>query len=254
MGSLSAKIVRTLRRDGLLFTLYLVVINLWELIIGWLGKRTWEHPNEFEFDDAAFGTDTKGLFPMYDSDAPAETSVFSEVYHGTDPQVFDRVMRTLNIDFSTYTFVDIGSGKGRALLLASHYPFRQIIGVEFSRDLNDIASRNIELYKSAGRKCTDITALNIDAMDFVLPKGRVLLYLYNPFHSRLMERFVVHIEDMLSKGDHDVTVFYTNPVSIKCWKQSRFFAIEEYVRDSHAILHNVDPTSDSNPPRVGVST
>ena len=37
-------------------------------------------------------------------------------------------MASLEIDFSQFTFIDIGSGKGRALLLAAEYPFRRVVG------------------------------------------------------------------------------------------------------------------------------
>ena len=38
-----------------------------------------------------------------------------------------------------YTFLDIGSGKGRVLMLASDAPFRHIVGVELSPALTAIA-------------------------------------------------------------------------------------------------------------------
>jgi predicted RNA methylase len=42
------------------------------------------------------------------------------------------------------TFVDIGSGKGRALIIAAEYAFKRIIGVEYSPSLATICRRNLE--------------------------------------------------------------------------------------------------------------
>src|SRR5215469_11495850 len=42
-------------------------------------------------------------------------------------------------DFANYTFIDIGSGKGRMLFVAAEYPFEKVIGVEFAVDLHEIA-------------------------------------------------------------------------------------------------------------------
>jgi len=39
------------------------------------------------------------------------------------------------------TFVNRGSGKRRILLLASHFPFRRIVGVDFDPELRGVAQR-----------------------------------------------------------------------------------------------------------------
>ena len=44
------------------------------------------------------------------------------------------------------TFVDLGSGKGRTLLIASEY-FKRVKGIEFSEKLCEIAKRNIMIYR-----------------------------------------------------------------------------------------------------------
>ncbi len=45
------------------------------------------------------------------------------------------MMRSLPRDLADYTFVDIGAGKSRTLLLASRYSFAKIVGVEFAKEL-----------------------------------------------------------------------------------------------------------------------
>lgn len=45
-------------------------------------------------------------------------------YQPTDPALFHEMLDSLKIDFRDFTFIDIGSGKGRTLLMASDYPFR----------------------------------------------------------------------------------------------------------------------------------
>ena len=78
---------------------------------------------------------------------------FNSAYQPIEAEIFREMMNRLAIDFSRLTFIDIGSGKGRALLLASEYPFRRIIGIELLPDLNRIAQENIRAYSaSQGRE------------------------------------------------------------------------------------------------------
>ena len=56
------------------------------------------------------------------------------LYQPTEPAAFHEMMQTLrniaHLDFSEFVFLDLGSGKGRTLMMASDYPFQRIIGVE----------------------------------------------------------------------------------------------------------------------------
>ena len=62
--------------------------------------------------------------------------VFHSPYQPTDAALFQEMMASLPIDFSEFTFMDLGSGKGRTLLMASEYPFRRIVGVEILPELH----------------------------------------------------------------------------------------------------------------------
>src|SRR5215469_11602963 len=64
-------------------------------------------------------------------------------YQPIEPDIFHEMLSAVPADFRHYTFIDIGSGKGRALLLASESRFRRIIGIELLPELNRIAQANI---------------------------------------------------------------------------------------------------------------
>ena len=70
--------------------------------------------------------------------------VFHSAYQPTERELFHEMMDALaqetNLDFRAFTFIDLGSGKGRTLLMASDYPFRRIMGVELLPSLNEIAA------------------------------------------------------------------------------------------------------------------
>ncbi len=89
------------------------------------------------------------------------------MYSGTDPKSFKALFNNWQIPFADFTFVDLGSGKGRVLLMASEYSFKKIIGVEFSEELNQTAQKNIRSYRNPAQKCREIEAVCQDATLFV---------------------------------------------------------------------------------------
>jgi SAM-dependent methyltransferase len=80
-----------------------------------------------------------------------------------------------------FTFVDLGSGKGRALLMASDYPFRRILGIEFLAPLHHAAKKNIERYSSERQRCRQIESILADARDFAFPAVPLVVYMFNSF-------------------------------------------------------------------------
>ena len=96
--------------------------------------------------------------------------VFSErLYQPTVEEEFAAIMQHLaTVDFATYTFIDLGSGKGRALLLAAMYPFARIVGVEVQPELDAIARQNIERFDEPGQQCHKIESVCADAREYQL--------------------------------------------------------------------------------------
>src|SRR5262245_49817297 len=74
-------------------------------------------------------------------------------YRVTWGWLIEEAMAKLDIDPQRYSFIDYGSGKGKALLMASDYPFKTIIGLEYAKRLHDIAAENCRKYRSASQKC-----------------------------------------------------------------------------------------------------
>lgn len=77
-------------------------------------------------------------------------------YEATPIHFFHSLLTKLHLDYQGTVFVDFGSGKGRTLLLASHYPFQLIVGVDISPTLCEIANDNIKRYRVRQGKAPDI--------------------------------------------------------------------------------------------------
>jgi SAM-dependent methyltransferase len=134
--------------------------------------------------------------------------VFHSPYQPTDAALFREMMASLPVDFSQFTFVDLGSGKGRTLLMASEYPFRRIVGVEILPELDRAAQENIRAFKSPAQRCMRIESICSDARAFVLPEEPLVLYLFNP----LPEAALRQVLGTLERSPSALWIVYHNPL------------------------------------------
>jgi SAM-dependent methyltransferase len=122
------------------------------------------------------------------------------------------MLAALRTDFSGFTFIDLGSGKGRTLLMASEYSFARIVGVELLPELNRIAQENLRKYKSESQKCFCLESLCADARDFVFPAEPTVLYLFNPLPVTGLTEVIVNLDLSLETIPRKVLVLYHNPL------------------------------------------
>jgi len=114
----------------------------------------------------------------------------------------------LGLRYEDYTSLDLGSGKGRALLLASAFPFRKMIGVEYNQALHQVAEQNLLRYPLNVRRCRQIEAHWGDAAEFELPEGPLVLFLYNPFGAPVMERVIDNVTASFHRRPRRIIVIY----------------------------------------------
>ncbi|HEY8228218.1 MAG TPA: class I SAM-dependent methyltransferase [Pyrinomonadaceae bacterium] len=132
-------------------------------------------------------------------------------YHPAHPKFLFEVFTSLEIDYPFFTFIDLGSGKGRALLVASEFSFSEVLGVEFAAELHEIACRNIQCYQSKTQKCKNVRSLNLDAAEFEVPPTPLVLYLFNPFRPGVLIPVLQRLQRSLDSHPRDVTLIYAAP-------------------------------------------
>ena len=139
--------------------------------------------------DLKYGTDTGGYLSPDELHGGTASDAMNNGYSAVAPSVFREACRrwretlpSSSARVEAYTFVDVGAGKGRALLLAAELPFRKVIGVELNEDLARIAQRNITLWMNWSHAfAAKIRVLQQDALEFRWPRPPLLVYLNNPF-------------------------------------------------------------------------
>ena len=142
-------------------------------------------------------------------------------YQPTDPSIFREMMEHIAADLSGYTFIDLGSGKGRALLLAREYPFRRIVGLELLPELHEVAKQNVARLRVEEHGRFELRCG--DAREFEFPPGPLFLYLFDPFPAEILAEVLVKLEGSMARAPRPVMVAYQNPVSERVIAASRKF-------------------------------
>src|SRR3981189_2747605 len=111
-------------RHGVGGALSQIPVNASRALRAWSPKRRRARREELAFDrrhgiDTATPTAVAALGVAGDSAGPAGE------YKPSGIAFVRAALGRLDIAHAQYSFVDLGSGKGRALLLASHLPFRR---------------------------------------------------------------------------------------------------------------------------------
>jgi SAM-dependent methyltransferase len=151
--------------------------------------------------------------------------IFHSPYQPTEPVLFhemlDKMQRETGLEFENFTFFDLGSGKGRTLLMASDYPFRRIVGVELLPSLHEIAQENLRGYENESQRCFAIESVCADATAFPLSEEPLLIYLFNPFPEAGLRQLVAILERSVRKHPRPIYVLYHNPLLEHVLRESR---------------------------------
>ena len=138
-------------------------------------------------------------------------------YQPIPPEQFREMISALSThlatesNFGQFTFIDIGAGKGRALLLASEFGFRRIIGIELLPELVEVAHENVaELERRGVRSKIELNCG--DAIDFVFPAEACVVFLFNPLPESSFRTLLENLETSLREQPRPMYVVYANPV------------------------------------------
>jgi len=114
-------------------------------------------------------------------------------------------------DMSKYTFIDMGSGKGRMLFVAAEYPFQRVLGVEYATELHEQAKANIGKYRHKKQRCQNIASILANAAEFEFPPGNLVVYLFNPFGLQVMTKMLQNLGQAVRKEQGHIVVLLMYP-------------------------------------------
>ncbi|MES2569551.1 MAG: class I SAM-dependent methyltransferase [Verrucomicrobiota bacterium] len=141
---------------------------------------------------------------------PEIADVRCHYYAATDYETFHLAMQQVVVRAGEDVFVDFGSGKGRIVMLAAELPFRQVIGVEFSRQLHLAGLKNLAVAQPQLR-CADVQLLHADATQWKVPGDATVLFFFNPFDGEVLAKVCENIRRSIAESPRRVTLIYVRP-------------------------------------------
>ena len=116
-----------------------------------------------------------------------------------------RIVETLDIPPGTRA-LDLGSGKGGAVLTLSRLGYERVVGVEIASELVEIARTNA---RRARR--TNVEFIVSDATEFTAFDEFAHIYMYNPFPGSVMTEVVANLAASVERSPRILKIVYCNP-------------------------------------------
>lgn len=152
----------------------------------------------------------------------------ASIYQGCNYYMLEKGFNYLVSINENKEITDFGCGKGRALVVAAHYGFKNICGIDFAKSLCTLAERNIQeirhLYPS-----TKFQVICDDVINYEIGTDKNTFFFFNPFDEVIMLAVVKNILASLKKRPRKVYVMYANPVHKEIFL-SAGFAEEFYMQ------------------------
>jgi len=174
--------------------------------------------------DTKYGVSTGGEIAQTELDVKEKNWIHGSAYVPTSPVAFAKVLADLDLKVEDTTFMDLGSGKGRVLLMAASLPWKRIIGVEFSPSLADLSRDNIRKY-TGPKQCADLSVETADATKYPFPSGPLLVFMYHPFDETIMAAVAASLTRSLESTPRSIHVLYFKPVHREVWDQAPAFKL-----------------------------
>ena len=149
----------------------------------------------------------------------------ASIYQACNYFILEKGLNYLRSINENKNITDFGCGKGRALVVAAHYGFANITGIDFAKALCLSAEKNIQetqrLYSSA--KFNIICA---DVVNYEIEKEQTIFFFFNPFDEIIMLKVVKNILSSFKEKERKIYIMYANPVHKEIFLSAGFE--EEY--------------------------
>jgi predicted RNA methylase len=166
-------------------------------------------------------------------DSPNKT--VGNYYEGTNAYIFQKMISQVRLEPSRVTFVDFGSGKGKAMFMAAERGFRKVIGVEFSIELVETCRKNLEIFKAKSKSKTEFQILHMDASEYEIPPEANLLFFSNPFNEELTRKVIGNILKSYDQTPREVWVVHLHPQGNMAFVRHPRFEVQHEAPEGYVL-------------------
>lgn len=182
--------------------------------------------------DKKYGTDTSRFMPTNESGVSKSEMDNAALYWPVNSSNFSRMLKKLPTrDINGKEFVDLGCGKGRAILLATDFPFGLITGVEFSTELCALAKNNISLFRKKNLTTIPINIIHQNATAYFFDKNSCAIFMFDPFGPEVVASVIENLKRSLQENPRPLYVLYYLPTHGSLFEKAGFTIFSEQKRN-----------------------
>lgn len=178
--------------------------------------------------DWRYGTSTSEKVNWDQLGSTSQNLIHSRGYNATKARPLLALLKMLELP-SNGVFVDFGSGRGRALMIAALHGFRRIVGVEFSPALHESADRNIRIFLRATGLRAHIDLIQSDVTAYIIEADQNVFFMFNPFDAVVMTTVLSNIRASIARAPRRVWLIYCTPWQHEVVEGSRLFKSQSLV-------------------------
>jgi 16S rRNA G966 N2-methylase RsmD len=108
------------------------------------------------------------------------------------------------------TFVDLGSGKGKVLLIAGMRPYTRVVGVEIDSELSTVARRNIERFRHRQRAGV-VESVTASVVDWAVPDDTCIILMHNAFFGETFRNAMANVFASYDRNPREMHIVYMFP-------------------------------------------
>jgi len=172
--------------------------------------------------DLRYGTDTLRRVELDTLDFESEHKLDATWYQPTQARPLRHILRKLDLP-KDGAFVDFGSGKGRVLLIAAQFRFEKVVGVEFSRELCEVACDNVKVFAERTHITARIDVVESDAATYPIEEDHKVFFMNNPFDEVIMNDVLANLRISVTQFPRKIWLIYHNPIFCGAVANSELF-------------------------------
>ncbi len=180
---------------------------LWD---NWDLKIAWYMIKQEIWGERKYAINTTGADELLKLEEMGIDVSHATIYMPVSFNLMEEILQQLR-PVSLRHFLDMGCGKGRAMCIAAHYGFDKVTGIDLSKDLCQLAEKNLTKTKWRFPKL-QYKLVNNDAFYFEIPNDADCLFFFNPFDEIIMSAVVNNIFESLDANPRKLRIIYVNPL------------------------------------------
>jgi SAM-dependent methyltransferase len=122
---------------------------------------------------------------------------------------------------SSTSIVDLGCGKGRVMMVAAHFGFKRMTGIDFAKEVCEEAKANL-IRKEMQFPGITWKVINDDVQNYDITPDDSVFFMFNPFDYTVLRNFLRKLDISCDEFPRPVYFLYASPQHDKLLLNSGF--------------------------------